>query len=113
MNGFAKLGLPALLLLMLCTCLFFTVAGVFVITLSRSLGQRRSNDRAPRQSVPVTVVAKRTDVTGYYVTFESDAGERAELSVDAKTCGLLIEGDAGTLTLQGTRYIGFERRKNA
>jgi hypothetical protein len=33
-----------------------------------------------------------------------------ELRVDGEEYGLLVEGDQGLLTFQGTRYLGFERR---
>lgn len=31
------------------------------------------------------------------------------MSVDASEFGMLVEGDYGNLTFQGTRYLGFER----
>jgi hypothetical protein len=33
-----------------------------------------------------------------------------ELQVDGSEYGMLVEGDQGRLTFQGTRYLGFERR---
>lgn len=33
-----------------------------------------------------------------------------ELRVPSHEFGLLVEGDAGKLTFQGTRYISFERQ---
>jgi hypothetical protein len=32
-----------------------------------------------------------------------------ELQMQGQESGLLIEGDTGKLTFQGTRYLGFER----
>ena len=49
-----------------------------------------------------------TDST-YYVTFQVESGDRMELRVSGPEYGMLIEGDHGTLTFQGTRYLGFER----
>ena len=46
----------------------------------------------------------------YYVTFEVDSGDRIEFSMSGSEYGMLIEGDAGTLNFQGTRYLGFERK---
>ena len=66
------------------------------------------------------VAAKRTDAqyfvnnmmesrTIYYATFEFISGDRLELRVSGEEYGMLAEGDAGVLTFQGTRYLGFER----
>ena len=41
----------------------------------------------------------------YYVF----CGDRMELHVAGHEFGMLIEGDRGNLTFQGTRYLGFER----
>ena len=89
------------------------------------------NNHSPRLTVPATVVAKRTDVshsssanagdvsgahgydtstfTSYYVTFQVESGDRMELEVDGSDYGMLVEGDIGKLSFQGTRYLGFER----
>ena len=45
----------------------------------------------------------------YFVTFEVASGDRMELQMQGHEYGLLIEGDKGRLTFQGTRYLGFER----
>lgn len=47
--------------------------------------------------------------TFYYVTFQFDSGDRMEFCVPTYEYGLLIEGDRGRLTFQGTRYLSFER----
>lgn len=39
-----------------------------------------------------------------------DSGDRIEFSMSGSEYGMLIEGDAGTLNFQGTRYLGFERK---
>lgn len=49
------------------------------------------------------------DSTFYYVTFQFESGDRVELCVPVYEFGLLIEGDRGKLTFQGTRYLSFER----
>lgn len=80
------------------------------------------NNHSPRLTVPATVVAKRTEVsrhhtdntmahtfTTYYVTFQVESGDRMELEVDGSDYGMLVEGDIGKLSFQGTRYLGFER----
>ena len=39
----------------------------------------------------------------------NESGDRMELHLSGQEYGLLIEGDRGNLTFQGTRYLGFER----
>ena len=116
---------------MLFSFLFFLIATFIVITLIRGLGQWNRNNNAPRLTVNALVVAKRQDVsahmrhnagdvsgahgvhyahsTAYYATFQFDSGDRMEFAVDGAEYGLLAEGDAGQLTFQGTRYLGFVR----
>ena len=43
------------------------------------------------------------------LTFQVDSGDRMELYMAGHKFGLLLEGDRGNLTFQGTRYLGFER----
>ena len=47
--------------------------------------------------------------TDYYVTFQVESGDRMEFAVSGSEYGMLAEGDQGTLTFQGTRYLSFER----
>ena len=97
---------------------------VFAIILIKGIGQWNKNNHSPRLTVPATVVSKRANVshhhhagehhhshtsTSYYVTFEVESGDRMELHMSGTEYGLLIEGDQGKLTFQGTRYLGFER----
>ena len=108
------------------TAVFLFVLGTFVFNGVKSFGQWRKNNNSPRLTVPATVVTKRTDVTrrrsggnnghhhyhtstNYYVTFEVESGDRMELHMTGSEYGLLVEGDRGNLSFQGTRYLGFER----
>ena len=43
------------------------------------------------------------------LTFQVDSGDRMELHTTGQEYGMLVEGDKGYLTFQGTRYLGFER----
>lgn len=105
---------------------FVLVIGIFVVTIVRGVGQWNKNNNSPRLTVPATIVAKRTHVsqhrhgganghhhhhtsTSYYITFQVDSGDRMELLVSGNEYGVLLEGDRGELTFQGTRYLGFER----
>ena len=92
------------------TLVFILIFGIFIVTIVRGIGEWNKNNHSPRLTVPATVVSKRTNVshhhhdhhthhsTSYYVTFQVDSGD-----------GMLVEGDKGYLTFQGTRYLGFER----
>lgn len=103
---------------------FLLVIGVFVFALVKGLSAWNKNNQSPKLTVPATVVAKRTNVsrhhtagnmhhhhvsTSYYVTFQVGSGDRMELHMSGQEYGLLIEGDHGNLSFQGTRYLGFER----
>ena len=48
--------------------------------------------------------------TTYYVTFEVCSGDRMELRLQGHEYGLIVEGDRGELTFQGTRFLGFTRK---
>ena len=103
--------------------MFALIMGVFISTFVRGIKQWNKNNHSPRLTVPATVVAKRTNVshhhrgtdhhhhssTSYYVTFQVDSGDRMELHMTGQEYGMLVEGDKGYLTFQGTRYLGFER----
>lgn len=108
--------------------LFVFVFGMFIVIAVKGISQWNKNNHSPRLTVPATVVAKRTNVshhhhnhggtgmhhtthsTTYYVTFQVESGDRMELHVAGHEFGMLIEGDQGKLTFQGTRYLGFERK---
>lgn len=109
------------------TIVFVLVIGTFIVTAVKGIGQWNKNNNSPRLTVPATVVSKRTNVTRhyhgganghhhhhtsttYYVTFQVESGDRMELHVAGHEYGLLVEGDNGRLTFQGTRYLGFERQ---
>ena len=105
---------------------FVLVIGVFVVTAVQGISQWHKNNNSPRLTVPAVIVAKRTNVsrhhhgganghhhhttsTSYYVTFQVEIGDRMELRVAGQEYGLLVEGDRGSLTFQGTRYLDFAR----
>ena len=94
---------------------FTLVAGMIIFILIRSAGQGIRNNRSPVLTVEAQVVTKRNAVwcdhvhTTYYLTFQVDSGDRMELHVPGSEYGYMIEGDRGTLTFQGTRFLSFER----
>lgn len=107
---------------------FIIVIGMFIMAFVKGISEWNKNNNSPRLTIPVVVVAKRADVsrhhhntgannhhhyhtsTTYYVTFQVESGDRMELQVSGTEYGLLVEGDAGMLSFQGTRYLGFERQ---
>lgn len=106
--------------------IFLVVIGMFIFIAVKGISQWNKNNHSPRLTVPATVVAKRANVshhrshsntemhrssysTTYYVTFQVESGDRMELQMAGHEYGLLVEGDFGRLTFQGTRYLGFER----
>lgn len=109
---------------------FFIVFAIVIIGIVGSMikgaKQYSYNNKQPRLSVQASVVDKRTNVsrrhhnhdnthhtstsTTYYVTFEFESGDRTEFEVDGREYGIIVSGDKGTLTFQGTRYLGFERK---
>lgn len=109
--------------------LFFVVfLGIFIYNFVMNISQWHKNNQSPRLSVNATIVTKRSHTshhhhhhnghmhtsnsTSYYVTFEVESGDRMELEVKSYDYGMLVEGDYGVLSFQGTRYLGFERKYN-
>ena len=108
------------------TIVFILVIGTFVVILVKGISEWNKNNHSPRLTVPATIIAKRTNVsrhrhgganshhhyhtsTTYYVTFQVESGDRMEFHISGQEYGVLIEGDHGNLSFQGTRYLGFER----
>ena len=102
--------------------MFVVVFGMIIFTIIRNIRTWNKNNHSPRLTVPAAIVAKRTEVshhhtdnsmahtfTTYYVTFQVESGDRMELEVNGSDYGMLVEGDKGKLSFQGTRYLGFER----
>ena len=48
-------------------------------------------------------------INTYHVTFEVESVDRMELKVSRSEYGMLVIGDSGRVSFQGTRYLGFER----
>ena len=102
---------------------FALVVGMIVFVIVRMLRQKRKNDKAPRLTVPATIVAKTMEVSGhynhhhhhhhthtsYFITAQVESGDRMVLQVDYYQYGMLVEGDRGMLTFQGTRFLDFTR----
>lgn len=113
------------------TVIFLIVIGTFIYTAVTGLTTWHKNNQSPRLTVPAKVVAKRqntthhshpaagdasgahgfhsTTSTSYYVTFEVESSDRMEFAVRGQDYGMLVEGDTGRLSFQGTRFLDFER----
>lgn len=105
---------------------FFLVIAMFIFVFVKGISEWVNNNNSPRLSVDAKIVDKRSHTshhhhnhnghmhtsssTSYYVTFEVQSGDRMELKVPRSEFGLLVEGDEGVLSFQGTRYLGFERK---
>ena len=100
---------------------FVMVFAIFIVTFVKGISQWNKNNHAPRLTVPVTVVSRRVNrhhhggehphtSTSYYVTFQVESGDRMELRLTGSQYGLIVEGDRGNLTFQGTRFLNFERQ---
>lgn len=106
---------------------FVLVFGMIIVRSIQGAKEWKSNNDSPVLTVDAKVVTKRTDLhnysrntgtnnmhsmsssTTYYATFEVVSGDRMELKIPDREYGMLVEGDKGKLTFQGTRYLGFER----
>ncbi|CAK7005738.1 DUF2500 domain-containing protein [Tissierella carlieri] len=102
---------------------FLLVFGIIIFTIIKGISEWSSNNKQPVLTVVAKLVTKRTNTshhnnhnnmhsstsTSYYATFEVESGDRMEFHISGKEYGMLVEGDIGKLTFQGTRYHGFER----
>ena len=106
--------------------IFVLVFVIIIVAMVRGIGEWNKNNHSPKLSVPAKVVSRRTAVshhhhhqgngmyhthtaTSYFATFQVESGDRMELTVSGSDYGMLVEGDIGKLSFQGTRYLGFER----
>ena len=106
--------------------LIFIVAFVLIIArLVQGVGTWHKNNQSPKQTVFAVLVGKRIAVwghsgtntvgstnTAYFLTFQTEGGERTEFNVDGRVYGMSAEGDRGQLSFQGTRFLGFVRQQD-
>ena len=106
---------------------FVIALGTILVRGTPGVPQCKNHHDSPVLTVEAEVVAKRMDVqtwhhagdehsmghtsswTDYYATFQVESGDRMEFQVPDTEYGMLVEGDRGRLTFQGTRYQGFQR----
>ena len=101
------------------------IFSLFIVAAVKGFKTWSYNNEQPVLTVWAKVVSKRTNVsshmnnndnmsssthsTTYYVTFQVESGDRMEFNVRGSEYGMLVEGDSGKLTFQGSRYKGFSR----
>ncbi|MGE7933038.1 DUF2500 domain-containing protein [Viridibacillus arvi] len=100
---------------------FLIIVSAFIFVIVKGISQWSKNNASPILTVPAEVITKRSKTSGgsgdtsastsYYTTFEVQSGDRIELPLSGREYGMLVEGDLGLLTFQGTRYKGFERNE--
>ncbi|KLU61546.1 hypothetical protein CEB3_c22260 [Peptococcaceae bacterium CEB3] len=109
--------------------IFALVIGTILFSLVKGIRTWNYNNSQPILTVPAKVVARRADVsssmndvagsngmqhqyhthTTHFLTFEVESGDRMEFQVNDNDFGMIVEGDVGKVTFQGTRYLGFAR----
>ena len=107
---------------------FMAIVVILIVTIISRAKRTNKNNNSPVLTVGAKLVAKRSDMrnynhknstndfnnmssyTDYYATFEVQSGDRMEFKIDGSEYGMIIEGDSGNLTFQGTRYMKFERK---
>ncbi|WP_223066181.1 DUF2500 domain-containing protein [Paenibacillus caui] len=102
---------------------FIVILGILAISAGGGIYRWFRDNRQPVLTVTTLVTSKRTEVTyrhhsdsdshhsttRYFVTFEVESGDRLEFEVQGEEYGQTAEGDQGSLTFQGSRYLGFRR----
>lgn len=103
---------------------FLSFSAFFVFIIIYVVKQRSKDDNAPRLTVDAKVVDKRTVSHRHhnhnnhishrhyyhYVSFELQDGQKTELRVSKTDFDSLCVADKGMLTLQGTRFVSFDRK---
>lgn len=106
---------------------FIFIFGLIIFQIFKGVKQWNFNNQQPVLTVNAKIIAKRTHVsrhahnhdnhvhhhssTSYFLTFEFDSSDRLELKVSDHDYGQYIEGDFGSLTFQGTRFLKYDRWK--
>lgn len=128
-DSFGGFGMMFTILPVLFFIVFTFVFVIIIINVVKGAKRWKLNNDSPVLTVEAKVVTKRSDVsfhhhenmvnnnnmdmgyssTDYYITFEVQSGDRMEFNVPDTEYGLLTEGDKGSLTFQGTRYLSYVR----
>jgi len=90
------------------------IGGILLLIITIPIVEYNKNEKQPVITTDAVLLTKSTQQLGrgfssYHLTFEITSKERISLKVDHQKYALFIEGDKGTLTYQGSRFITFER----
>lgn len=98
----------------------------FFIILIKTIIDSKNNSKLPRLTVEAIVISKKedydppsTDANGfsthgsytYYATFQVESGDHIRFRVTKDVYDSLFDGDTGRLSIQGSRFLGFEQCK--
>ncbi len=98
----------------------------FFIILIKTIIDSKNNSKLPRLTVEAIVISKKedydppsTDANGfstggsstYYATFQVESGDLIKFRISHSEYSALFKGDTGRLSLQGSRFLGFEQCK--
>ena len=127
-DSFGGFGIMFTIIPILFFIVFTFVFVIIIINVVKGAKRWKLNSDSPVLTVEAKVVTKRSDVsyhrqgnmvnnnmdmgyssTNYYITFEVQSGDRMEFNVQDTEYGMLTEGDKGSLTFQGTRYLSYVR----
>lgn len=127
-DSFGGFGIMFTIIPILFFIVFTFVFVIIIINVVKGAKRWKLNSDSPVLTVEAKVVTKRSDVsyhrqgnmvnnnmdmgyssTNYYITFEVQSGDRMEFNVMDTEYGMLTEGDKGSLTFQGTRYLSYVR----
>ena len=121
--GFGMIGGPSIFVQVVKTIIILGFIGAFIYFIVNAVGAAgkwSSNNASDLVTRPCKVVAKRSKVWGgsgdfsantdYFITFEFEDRSRLELQIRNEQYGLIVEGDVGEVSYQGTRFKHFERK---
>lgn len=96
--------------------------GIIMNSISQNNAVHRHNKRQPILSEHSVIISKNSRshqqknysaiITLNYATFNIDNGERMVLKIPDNEFDLMLEGDTGSLTFQGSQFICFSRDKH-
>ena len=118
---------------MLFPIMFILIFTIIVFTFVKGIATWFKNNNSPCLTVSARIVAKRQNTThnnqpnagdisgahgfhtttsqSYYITVQVESGDTMEFCVSNQEYSQIQEGDYGRLTFQGTRFLGFELKK--
>ncbi|TCP70210.1 DUF2500 domain-containing protein [Baia soyae] len=84
---------------------------IFFISISiRGLFRWIRNNHQPVQAINARVISRRAIKQYTFIAFEGENGDRMEFRM-SRSKSVLVVGDTGVLTFQGTRFKGFQRTR--